>query len=152
MPLFGYNTQMSYAFHPDRSLPVELNAVFVFGSNTPWGRHGMGAAKLALQQFGARYGRGIGFVGRSYAIPTKTSETKTSPLTVLPLSFIAEHVRDFVDFAREHPELSFFVTRIGCGLAGYADAEMAPLFRGAPTNCDFPEEWRAWVGSGDDPL
>ena len=87
------------------------NVVFVFGSNEA-GRHGLGAAKLAREKFGAVYGVGVGFRGNSYAIPTKDSE-----LRILPLWKVQLYVHDFLDFVVKHPELRFNVTAIGCGLA-----------------------------------
>jgi hypothetical protein len=110
--------------------------VFVFGSNLA-GRHGKGAARDAFLRHGAIYGKGEGLAGLSYAIPTKDAKIKT-----LPLAAIAAHVIAFLDFAHAHPELTFNVTRIGCGLAGYRDADIAPLFKGAPANCNLPEGWR----------
>lgn len=114
--------------------------IFVFGSNLA-GRHGMGAAKYARAHFGAIYGKGEGMQGGSYAIPTKNAK-----LAVLPLASIRGHVRTFLDFARAKPDLLFQVTPIGCGLAGYTRAEIAPLFEGAPPNCVFLDEagkdWR----------
>lgn len=110
--------------------------IFVFGSNLA-GRHGKGAALFAKQHHGAVYGQGLGLQGNSYAIPTKDHQIQT-----LPLSDIGFYVRDFLWYAREHPEMTFNVTRIGCGLAGYTDAQIAPMFRGAPSNCNLPEGWR----------
>lgn len=110
--------------------------VFVFGSNIA-GRHGKGAALFALKNRGARYGRGIGLQGNSYAIPTKDGALQT-----LPLDRIAEHVRVFLNVARRRDDLRFEVTRIGCGLAGYTDAQIAPMFADAPPNCLLPEGWR----------
>ncbi len=74
-----------------------------------------------------------------YAIPTKDESLKT-----LPLHAIDRHVSEFLAYATEHPELRFQVTRIGCGLAGYKDAQIAPMFRGAPENCLLPHGWRTW--------
>jgi hypothetical protein len=136
---------MPYSYHLDGTLPVAPDAVFVFGSNAPFGRHGKGAALVAKERFGARYGQGVGFAGSSYAIPTKTSVAQRGPLTVLPLDVVRGHVATFLDFARQHPELLFFVVRIGCYLAGYRDDQIAPLFRGAPTNCSFAKEWQPWL-------
>ena len=110
--------------------------VFVFGSNLA-GRHGAGAALCARREHGAVYGQGTGLQGRSYAIPTKDHFLKT-----LPLDIIYGHVLKFLQFAGDHPELTFQVTRIGCGLAGYTDAQISPMFIGAPTNCLLPEGWR----------
>lgn len=110
--------------------------IFVFGSNLA-GRHGKGAARHALEYKGAIYGQGSGRQGNSYAIPTKDER-----LRVLPLSRIAVFVQTFIEYAKAHPELTFEVTRVGCGLAGYEDAQIAPFFRGAPENCQLPEGWR----------
>lgn len=119
------------------------DSIFVFGSNLA-GRHGAGAALFAKQHHGAVYGVGIGRCGSSYAIPTKDESLK-----VLPVQEIEPYVRTFLLYAAKHPELSFLVTRIGCGLAGYQDTDIAPLFRGAPANCLLPEGWREIArGSG----
>lgn len=111
--------------------------IFVFGSNLG-GRHGKGAALHAREAHGAIYGQGVGIQGRSYAIPTKGWK-----LEVLPLRVISTYVRAFVEFAGLNPQMTFNVTRIGCGLAGYEDAQIAPLFCDAPPNCILPEGWRA---------
>lgn len=111
--------------------------VFVFGSNLA-GRHGMGAALAARQKFGAVYGQGIGRQGQSYGIPTKGHFLRT-----LPLDVIEKHVNDFLAHARDNPEVTFHVTPIGCGLAGYCPEDIAPMFRGAPKNCELPLEFRA---------
>jgi hypothetical protein len=132
---------MPYAYHDDGALPARPDAVFVFGSNEG-GRHGRGAARIAAQRFGARYGEGRGLFGNSYAIPTKDA-----CLQVLAVEQIAAEVSRFLAVAAAHPSHSFFVTRVGCGLAGYHDAEIAPLFRGAPPNCDFPAPWRRWLSA-----
>lgn len=110
--------------------------IFVFGSNLA-GRHGRGAALFAREHRGARGRVAIGPCGQSYAIPTKSASLRT-----LGLEAIAIYVREFIEYARAHPELRFEVTRVGCGLAGYAEASIAPLFEGAPENCDLPEGWR----------
>ena len=97
------------------------NEIFVFGSNEA-GIHGAGAAKRAII-WGAEYGKGFGLQGRTFAIPTKNNKIKT-----LPINKIDWYVSLFIDFAKEHPELTFLVTPIGTGLAGYKDDEIAPLF------------------------
>jgi len=112
--------------------------IFVFGSNLA-GRHGKGAAKFALENHGAIYGRGIGHHGNSYAIPTKGYR-----LRPLPLTTISDYVADFLAYARARSDLEFEVTKIGCGLAGYQEIDIAPMFRGAPANCFLPENWRAF--------
>lgn len=122
--------------------------ILVFGSNLA-GRHGRGAALHAWLRYGAEYGVGVGRTGLSYAIPTKDESIRN-----LPLSIIAKHVAGFIAYAKANPELSFQVTRIGCGLAGDTDAEIAPMFVGAPANCQLPDAWRsiaAMVGHGQAP-
>ena len=110
--------------------------VFVFGSNLA-GRHGKGAAKFALHNKGAVYGIGVGHVGMSYAIPTKDEE-----LRVLALSSIRSFVEDFLKYARERQDLTFELTPIGCGLAGYNPMQIAPMFNDAPNNVILPEEFK----------
>lgn len=110
--------------------------VFVFGSNLA-GRHGKGAALCAKNEHGAIYGQGVGLQGNSYAIPTKDEKLKT-----LPLNIIKKYVDQFIEFASSHPEMRFNVTRVGCGLAGYKDEDIAPMFSPRPTNVILPEEWR----------
>lgn len=111
-------------------------AVFVFGSNLA-GAHGGGAARVAYQEYGAKWGVGEGLAGRSYALPTKSSHFES-----LSLRDVAAHVDRFLAFAAARPDLTFAVTRVGCGLAGFTDAEIAPLFSAAPQNCELPEGWR----------
>ena len=114
--------------------------IFVFGSNLS-GHHGKGAALFAKTHYGAIQHRGIGFQGDSYAIPTKGKRTTDGKYPILPLSEIAVSVKRFLEDARTHQELPFVVTRIGCGLAGFTDDQMAPLFAGAPDNCEFDPAW-----------
>lgn len=113
--------------------------IFVFGSNLA-GRHGKGAALTAVQKYGAEYGVGIGLTGRAYAIPTKDRVLRT-----LPLGVIRPYVLDFLNFAYSFPAMLFKITRIGCGLAGYQNEQMAPMFRGASENCLFDKDWEPWL-------
>lgn len=113
--------------------------IFVFGSNLA-GRHGSGSARFAMDHHGAEYGVGIGLTGNSYAIPTKDSQIKT-----LPLANIREYVKDFIQFAKDHPEMEFKIVKVGCGLAGYDDEDIAPMFRGSPENCIFHEDWEYFL-------
>lgn len=110
--------------------------IFVFGSNLA-GRHGKGAALTAYKQHGAVYGQGYGLQGNSFAIPTKDETLKT-----LSLSRIKKYVDSFISYAKLNPDLKFQVTRIGCGLAGYDDSDIAPMFKHAPDNCILPVGWR----------
>ncbi len=113
--------------------------IFVFGSNLA-GRHGKGAALFARENHGAMYGVGVGPTGNAYAIPTKDENLRT-----LPLPMIAGHVRDFLAYARQHPDHRFQVTAVGTGLAGYTHAQIAPMFSAAPANCQLPAEWRPFL-------
>lgn len=115
--------------------------IFVFGSNLS-GVHGAGAARTALKEHGAVTGVPFGRTGNSYAIPTKN---KTIEYT-LHLDVIKSYVEAFIEYAQEHPELKFKVTRIGCGLAGLQDADIAPMFKAAPMNCYFDTAWEPWLG------
>lgn len=113
-----------------------MTMVFVFGSNLA-GRHGAGAAKAARMHYGAPYGKGLGRISMAcYAIPTKDENIQT-----LPLDIIEWYVNQFVGHAAMHPNDHFVVTRIGCGLAGYKDEQIAPLFKNSPNNCYFPAKW-----------
>lgn len=113
------------------------NSIFVFGSNEV-GIHGAGAAKDAVDKYGAILGVGEGPMGRSYAIPTK----QTPNGDILPPREIREYANRFIAYACAHPELTFALTRVGCGLAGYTDRVMSPIFRLAPKNVELPLGWR----------
>ena len=104
-------------FTPEFITQLKADEVFVFGSNLA-GMHGGGAAYIAFKQFGAVMGCGVGLRGQSYAIPTMQGGVE----------MIKPYVDDFIAFAKEHTELFFYVTRIGCGIAGFRDKEIAPLF------------------------
>lgn len=114
-----------------------MPTIFVFGANRE-GRHGRGAALHARLHYGARYGQALGPQGRSYAIITKELRRGHPPVT---LAEVAQGVAQFLEYARLHPGLTFEVTRLGCGLAGFTDAQIAPLFTGAPANCGLPAKW-----------
>jgi hypothetical protein len=109
--------------------------IFVFGSNLK-GIHGRGSAAEALAKHGAIYGRGVGLQGNSYAIPTKDRNLK-----VLSLPEIRIYVDQFIQFAKDHPEMTFHVVKVGCGLAGYRDYDIAPMFRYAPENVVLHPDW-----------
>lgn len=109
--------------------------ILVFGSNLS-GLHSKGTAAYAREHHGAVYGKGEGLQGSSYAIPTKDHALRS-----LPLNQIELYVSRFIEFAKEHAEMTFKVTRVGCGLAGYSDKQIAPLFARAPKNCRLPDEW-----------
>jgi hypothetical protein len=113
--------------------------IFVFGSNDA-GIHGAGAAKVALDKHGAQYGKSYGHYGNSFAIPTKDIILDT-----LPIDRIHMYVLGFIAYATGHPKLDFQVTKIGCGLAGYTNGHIAPLFQGAPINCQFDIDWQPYM-------
>lgn len=117
---------------PDFIKQLGDNEIFVFGSNLA-GMHGGGAAYIAFKQFGARIGQGVGLQGQSYAIPTMQGGVET----------IAPYVDEFIAFARQHPELHFLVTRIGCGIAGFDAEDIAPLFAKARNveNISLPKDF-----------
>jgi len=115
---------------------VPTSAVFVFGSNES-GIHGAGAASHAVNVHGAEMGVGYGPRDKSFALPTKNWYIET-----LPLERIKPFVDGFLEYARRSPQQLFYVTRIGCGFAGYDDKDIAPLFSGASGNCILPEGWR----------
>ena len=103
----------------DRIADLDANEIFVFGSNIH-GAHGGGAAWYAHKKFGAEWGVGEGITGRTYALPTMEGPAS--------LKHAVEH---FLVCAKQHPELTFLVTAVGCGIAGYTPDEVAPLFREA---------------------
>lgn len=102
---------------PDNIQSLKPNEVFVFGSNLS-GSHGGGAALVAYRKFGAIWGQGVGLQGQSYGIPTMHGGVEA----------IKPYVDEFIAFARQHQDLVFLVTRVGCGIAGFTDNEIAPLF------------------------
>ena len=119
---------------PNYITKLQPDEIFVFGSNLA-GMHGGGAARLAYQRFGAVWGQGVGLQGQSYAIPTMQGGVET----------IQPYVDEFIEFAKQHPQLKFLVTEIGCGIAGFSPSEIAPLFEqaGEVNNIYLPE--RFWM-------
>lgn len=107
-------------YTPELITSLHENEIFVFGSNL-MGRHAGGAARIAHKHFGAVMGQGVGLQGKSYAIPTMQGGVET----------IKPYVDEFVLFAAEHPHMRFFVTKIGCGIAGFSEWDIAPLFANA---------------------
>lgn len=107
-------------YTPERITELKPNEIFVFGSNLA-GAHGGGAARLAYERFGAIWGQGVGLQGQSYAIPTMQGGVET----------IKPYVDEFIRFAQTRPDLKFYVTQIGCGIAGFKAGEISPLFQAA---------------------
>ena len=110
---------------PDKITKLNDNEIFVFGSNLS-GRHGKGAAKTALG-WGAKYGQASGIQGKTYGIPTKDASIRRT----LSIEEIKPFVDDFIEWAKYHSGNIFYVTEIGCGLAGLKPKEVAPLFKEA---------------------
>lgn len=104
-------------FTPNHINSLKDDEVFVFGSNLQ-GMHAGGAARAAVVKFGAIMGQGVGMQGQSYAIPTMHGGVET----------IKPYVDEFIEYAKQHKDKFFYVTRIGCGIAGFLDEEIAPLF------------------------
>jgi len=117
---------------PEFITELQPNEIFVFGSNLK-GMHGGGAAYIAYRKFGAIMGQGVGLQGQSYAIPTMQGGVET----------IKPYVDEFIQFAKEHKDMTFLVTRIGCGIAGFTDDEISPLFEAAHDveNIVLPPNW-----------
>lgn len=107
-------------YTPENITKLGKDEIFVFGSNLE-GLHLGGAARTALEKFGAKMGQGVGLQGQSYAIPTMQGGVET----------IKPYVDEFIDLAREWDQTTFYITRIGCGIAGFTDEEIAPLFADA---------------------
>lgn len=106
---------------------LDENEIFVFGSNSQ-GFHMSGAAATAVHKFGARMGQAEGLQGKSYAINTMDSEEE-----------MLDQIERFLKFAKEHPGLTFLVTEIGCGIAGYSPEQVAPHFKNHTKNVTLPE-------------
>lgn len=126
------------SYTPENITSLKDYEVFVFGSNTA-GRHGAGAAKTAVEKFGAIYGKGVGLQGQSYAIPTLDysrieSDEKDYSLDKSSLIDIQNHVKDLCDFARKNYNLKFYMTKIGVGLADFSMDEIQRVF----LSCDIP--------------
>lgn len=108
---------MSLRYTPENITSLDKDEIFVFGSNLRGLHHG-GAARIAHERFGAIMGQGVGLQGQSYAIPTMQGGVET----------IKPYVDEFIELAREWDQTTFLVTRIGCGIAGFTDEQIAPLF------------------------
>lgn len=118
---------------------LDPGEIFIFGSNLA-GRHGAGAALTAKRLFQAKTGVGEGPTGQCYAIPTKDKNIST-----MSLSRINAAVLRFLEYAKLHPELTFYVTEIGCGLAGLTPKDIGPMFAGASANVILPEKFKAVI-------
>ncbi len=125
---------MTTKFTPENITELAPNEIFVFGSNSE-GQHAGGAAYFAMDRFGAKWGIGEGLVGNTYALPTM--DDLSNPESIKP------HADKFIEFAKAHPEYTFLVTKVGCGIAGFTIEEVAPYFKGALAlaNVVLPKEF-----------
>lgn len=119
----------------DNITELKDNEIFVFGSNM-LGEHLGGAARYAYDHFGAVWGNPEGIQGQSYALPTMGRRVQPYSLTML-----SRNVSTFLYYARKHPEKTFLLTKIGCGIAGWKEADIAPMFKKAPRNVIKPKGW-----------
>ncbi len=148
---------------PETITSLAPNQVFVFGSNVD-GIHGAGAARRAFGKYSERpskgtkgywavFGQGEGYQegkeGASYAIATKDLKQKSGSQKV-PLPKIAKQIDRFLKFAKSRPDKEFLVTKIGCGLAGYSESEIAALWQGKdiPNNVLLPQAFVVERSSG----
>lgn len=131
---------MTYQYH-DENIVTALpeDTVFVFGSNMA-GQHTHGAARIAQQYFGAMKNVGRGWAGQSFAIPTLNEH-----LQRVPLSQIEHYIDDFKIYVKHHPKIKYFITALGCGIAGYKVSEIAPLFKGIHDNVILPESFKPYT-------
>lgn len=114
---------------PEMITELPQNSIFVFGSNAA-GNHGAGAAAVAVQRFGAIWGQGEGLQGQSYGLPTMEGRA----------AFQAAATR-FIEYARSRPDLRFYLTKVGCGIAGYQEESVASMFADTPDNVVKPAGW-----------
>lgn len=148
------NTQPIYHYHKNGTEPpiLEHNPwILVFGSNLA-GRHGAGAAKLAVNHYGARHGVGFGQEGRSFAWPTKDAQIQTLPLT--KIQYYADLMRTYMHHRLRDAHQRYWFTAVGTGLAGYEHRDIAPMVIGLGAgipdtehfklaeHVSFPEEWQ----------
>lgn len=129
-----------FKYHIDGTLP-ENDEVWVFGSNIK-GLHIGGAALKALD-YGAKMHHGMGYVGNTFAIPTVAIEE--DKWFTRNIRLIAPFINEFIRFTYNNPDKSFFITSIGCGIAGFNPSEIAPFFKGCNTNVSFPDTWKEYL-------
>ena len=124
-------------FTPENITKLTPNEVFVFGSNKV-GNHAGGSARTAVEKFGAIMGQGEGMQGQSYAIPTLDENMQRVSIEELTRS-----VRRFAEYTLHHLDKTFYVTKIGCGIAGLSIDEVSDVFKHVAfgSNVTLPHEF-----------
>ena len=97
---------------------LQANEIFVFGSNAR-GEHTGGAARQAVECFGAVMGQAKGLQGQSYAIVTLDEAMQR-----VPLAYVGEQLNELNELAKKTPDKRFLLTLVGCGIAGFDIAEI----------------------------
>lgn len=122
---------------PENINELQSNEIFVFGSNLA-GEHGGGAARFAYKKFGAIWGQGVGLQGSSYALPTLDRERQK-----IGIRELEQHVETLYAILVDNQRTNFLITKVGCGIAGFTIAEIAPLFKPfmSLSNCSLPIEF-----------
>lgn len=114
---------------------LKKNEVIIVGTNAN-GLHFGGAARQAFDNFGLEWGVSEGLSGKAYAFPTLDMDMKPVSNTELKASRLKLY-----RCANEHPELTFYLTKVGCGIAGMDEVRVKKLFKNAPENVMRPEGW-----------
>ena len=131
-----------FRYHKDGSLPEIGTEVLVFGSNES-GVHGAGAARLAYDCYGAKIRCGFGPMGNSFAVPTK--DWNIGPLSLSDIKFYVNRFIAYTHFKDSH-DISYFLTSLGCGLAGHSPSDIAPMFKDCdPSKFSFPDTWQEFL-------
>ena len=113
---------MVMKFTPEKIEELKPGEIFVFGSNMN-GAHMGGAARIAYDNFGAKWGKSEGLTGHSYAIPTLDKNMEKVSESVLEAS-----IDKFIDFVLNNQQLTFYLTKIGCGIAGWDIEDVKRIF------------------------
>ena len=138
-------------YTPENITELKPTEIFVFGSNF-LGHHSGGAAKVAHEKFGAVWGVGYGHTGQCFAIPTLKVGASSGSLEKLFLGDIANLIDGFMTYAEYNPDLTFYFTKIGLGIAGYQLEDIAEIVmlvwineefykRYIPSNVILPKEF-----------
>lgn len=124
-------------YTPENIEELEENEIIVVGTNLG-GRHFGGAARFAADFFGLAEGVGVGRSGRSYGFPTLNED-----FTKRTLPQIRDSVIDLYEYAKQNPQKTFLVTKVGCGIAGFTTEEIRDCLvdYDKPENVVLPKEF-----------